>query len=531
VEDTPQLCPNSYLLLGWLKDPDAYPREAGTSAHKDPMSVADGMRWPLFRRGSTAQYLPWYGNPLGTGEAGDIPHTAPTMKEKEQGNTPEMAAKVRLKYTLGAGMKWLFAYALLAALLLIIAWVGHAGAHRGVLIEWATALGVLGLSMLALQSLFTGRFRGVAPAFGMDNILQFHREIGLVATVVVLAHPVLSIIGDAQYLEFFDPRVNFMRAVALIFATLAILLLAATSLWREAFKLNYEKWRLLHGLLGLAILFIGVVHALQVSNYFDPLWKKVALIAFVGGCMYLVLHTRLVRPYRGKALPYRVQQVKEERGDAWTLVLAPEQGERMSFVPGQFVWITLGPTPYSLQQHPFTIASSTREPTLAITAKALGDFTRSWASVKPGTTAFLEGPFGSFTPVRGYDLFLIMGGIGITPAMSMLRTLCEEGDGRRAILLYANSEPKDITFQDELDRLAKKMDLQVVHVLEELPKDWPGVEGRVDKKLIARYLPAEPTRCTYYICGPNALMDAAEEALRELGVPWDHIYTERFEIV
>lgn len=453
------------------------------------------------------------------------------MKEKEQGITRSMADKVRLKYALGAGVKWLLVYALLAVVLLVIAWAGHAGAHRGVLIEWATALGVLGLSMMALQSLFTGRFRWVAPAFGMDNILQFHREIGLLATVIVLAHPVLSIVGDRQYLEFFDPRVNAMRAVALIFATLAILLLAATSLWREAFKLNYEKWRLIHGLLGLAILFVGVVHALQVSNYFDPVWKKVGLIAFVGGCMYLVVHTRIVRPRRGKALPYRVKQVDPERGDAWTLRLEPEQGERLSFVPGQFVWITIGPTPFSLQQHPFSISSSAMDPGLELTAKALGDFTRSWATVEPGTKAFLEGPFGSFTAVPGYDLFLIMGGIGITPAMSMLRTLCDDQDPRHVTLLYANKEPDDITFQDDLDRLAERMDLQVLHVLEELPKGWPGVEGRVDKKLLAKYLPKEPKEYTFYICGPGPLMDAAEEALRALEVPWNHIYTERFQIV
>ncbi len=454
------------------------------------------------------------------------------MKEKEQGNTRAMADKVRLKYTLGAGVKWLFVYALLATLLLVVARVGHEGTHRGVLIEWATAMGVLGLSMMALQSLFTGRFRWVAPAFGMDNILQFHREIGILATVIVLAHPVLSIIGDRQYLEFFDPRVNLMRAIALIFVTLAILFLAATSLWREAFKLNYEKWRLVHGLLGLAILFIGVVHALQVSNYFDPLWKKVALLAFVGGCMYLVVHTRVVRPWRGKALPYRVKKVTPERDEAYSLLLEPEQGERLSFVPGQFVWITIGPTPFSLQQHPFTISSSTQALGLELTAKALGDFTGSWASLEPGTQAFLEGPFGSFNPVHGYDLFLIMGGIGITPAMSMLRSWRDEGETRRVTLLYANNDPEGITFKEELDQLSEQIDLQVIHVLEEMPEGWPGgVKGRVDKELLARYLPKEPLRSTYYICGPGPLMDAAEEALHALDVPWDHIYTERFQIV
>ncbi len=56
----------------------------------------------------------------------------------------------------------------------------------------------------------------------------------------------------------------------------------------------------------------------------------------------------------------------------------------------------------------------------------------------PGTKAFLEGPFGSFIPKPGSNIFLIMGGIGVTPAMSMLRTMRDDNDKRKAILIYGN---------------------------------------------------------------------------------------------
>src|SRR5690606_39032597 len=104
----------------------------------------------------------------------------------------------------------------------------------------------------------------------------------------------------------------------------------------------------------------------------------------------------------------------------------------MRFVPGQFAWITVGETPFSLQQHPFSIASSTHDPRIRLTAKEFGDFTSRLKAVEPGTSAYLEGPFGSFTPDPSPDvgIFLIMGGIGITPAMSMLRTLRDEGSRR-----------------------------------------------------------------------------------------------------
>jgi predicted ferric reductase len=453
------------------------------------------------------------------------------MKEAEQGVTKRVAEKVRLKYSAGLAARWLGIYVVLAALPALVAWVGYDGVHRGTLIEFAVIIGAIGLAMMALQSLFGGRFRWVAPTFGMDNILQFHKEIGIVATIMVLAHPVMLIAADTQYLSFFDPRVNFPRAIALIFAVIAVPAITLTSIWREWFKLDYERWRLLHGFLGLAIVFVGVVHSLQVSRYFDPLWKKIFLLLFIGACMYLVIHSRITRPWKSRRLPWKVDRVTRERGDAWTLHLTPPEGKKFDFIAGQFIWITLGDSPFSLQQHPFSISSSARSKELSITAKELGDFTGTWGGIPHGTTAFIEGPFGSFTPIPGADVFLIMGGIGVTPAMSILRTMRDDRDPRKAVLLYASGDPEGITFREELDALAAEIDLRIVHVLDELPDGWPGLEGRIDKELLERYLPADRNGSTYYICGPGALMDSAEEALRELGVSWRNIYTERFEVV
>ncbi len=450
---------------------------------------------------------------------------------EDHGISTELADKIKTKYSLATGMAWVLLYLVLACALLIIARVGNDHESRGFWIETGVALGLIGLAMMGLQALFSGRFKFIAPSYGMDNILQFHKEIGIVATLFVLGHPIMLIASDLTYLEFFDPRVNLMRAIALIFVSIAIPAITITSLWRPTFGLSYERWRLLHGFLGVSIVFVGIVHSIQVSHFFDPLWKKIAVILLMGACMYLVAHTRIVRPHHSKKRPYRVHKVDPERGEAFTIQLVPEKGDSFGFIPGQFIWMTLGPTPFSLQQHPFSISSGARDEKISITAKGLGDFTSTWGSIDPGTKCFIEGPFGSFTPIPGADLFLIMGGIGITPAMSMLRTMRDEGDRRKATLIYANSDPEGITFREEIDALSNEIDLTVVHVLDEMPQGWPGTKGRVDHKMIGKHLPGNKTSATYYICGPGGLMDAAEEALRVHGVPWEYIYSERFEIV
>jgi predicted ferric reductase len=438
-----------------------------------------------------------------------------------------------MAYSLRRGVLWVIAFALAAAVPLGIARAGEVPPPRAFLVEFGVALGFIALGLLALQFIFSGRIRRVAPMFGMDNIIQYHREIGIGAFALVLGHIVVLLLADPGYREYFDPRVNFLRTFFLVLATLALIVLLASSLWRERFRLQYEWWRLLHGVLSLGIAGVALAHIFQVSHYSAPFWKKAVLGVLVGGAMYLVIHTRVVRPWLSRRRPYRVTDVQEERSDSWTLTIEADGHDGMRYKPGQFVWITINDSPFTLQQHPFSIASSARSRALRLTAKVFGDFTSTWSDMQPGRRAFLEGPFGSFIPdpSPNTNLFLVMGGIGVTPAMGILRTLRDAQDPRSVTLIYGNKSWEDIPFREELDTLSRAIDLKVVHLLEEPPDDWEGETGYVTRELLEKYLPAEPERCEYFICGPKPLMDIAEVELRRLGVPWTQIYTERFTIV
>ncbi len=436
-----------------------------------------------------------------------------------------------MRYTYRRGVFWVVLYMLLSLAPLGLALAGRAPAARDFWVEFGVALGFLALAMFGLQFLFSGRFHWIAPTFGMDNIINYHREAGIIATVFVLAHPAILVWANPEFLAYFDPSVNFLRTLFLSLAMIAVLLVTASSLWRVSFGLSYEWWRLLHGLFGLFIVFIGIVHSVQVAHYLEPLWKKVALAVLMGACMYLVVHTRIVRPWKNRRRPYEVTAVREEIPERWTLTVEAKGSRRMEFEPGQFAWITIGNTPFSLQQHPFTIASSARDDAISLTTKEVGDFTRTWKHIRPGTQAFLEGPFGSFTPEPDSHLFLVMGGIGVTPAMSMLRTLCDDTDPRAVTLLYANVTEADIAFRQELDDMSRIINLNVVYLLEEPPEGWEGETGLVTEPLLAKYLPENRDAYVYFICGPGPMMDVAEIGLRNLGVDWRRLYTERFEIV
>jgi predicted ferric reductase len=436
-----------------------------------------------------------------------------------------------MKYSFGRAFLWLGIYILLCLVPLLIGITGTLPEKRAFWIEFGVALGFIGLAMFALQFVFSGRFINIAPSFGMDNLLHFHRKMGIIAFVFVLAHPITLIIVNPDFISYFDPRVNAPRAIALGFATVSLLAITVTSLWRISFGLTYEKWRLVHGILALALVFIGTVHAIQVSHYLDTLWKQVLLALLMGGSMYLVIHTRIVRPWKNRKKPYKVIKVQKERDESWTLELQPQNHKRMSFKTGQFAWLTINDSPFSMQQHPFTIASSEMDKSLLFTAKASGDFTSTWKDIEPGTQVFLEGPFGSFTPKGNNNLFLIMGGIGVTPAMSMLRTLRDKKDTRNITLIYANENWENITFREDLEELKTPLNLKLIHILNKPEDDWKGATGFVDYDFLKKHLPENPNAYMYYICGPEPMMDEAEIALRDLGIDWRHIYTERFDIV
>jgi predicted ferric reductase len=436
---------------------------------------------------------------------------------------------------LGRAAVWFGLYLLVCLVPLAVLASGCLPPGRGFWTEFGTALGMVGFGMLVAQCLTTARFRWVAPGVGSDAELIFHRRTGILAFLLVMAHPAVLIAANPAYLDYFNPGVNFLRAVFLIAATLGLVCLVVLPLWRLSFGMGYEWWRLTHGAVTAGVLLVGVAHAIQVGHYTNAFWKQALWAGFGGAGVLLVAHSRLVKPLLVARRPYRVAEVRDERGAVYTLVLEPDGHGGLRFTAGQYCWITLGDTPFTLQQHPFTVASSDARPgRVEFAIKEFGDFTGSVKNIPPGTRAFVEGPYGAFTldPDPGVGGFFVAGGIGITPFLSMLRSCRDRGDGRRLVLIYANNTWDEVAFREELEGLRTALNLTVVHVLRDPPDGWAGETGYVDRELIGRYLPGwAVNRFHCYACGPEPLMDAAAEAFAALGVPPWRQASERFQVV
>lgn len=429
---------------------------------------------------------------------------------------------------------WIGLYALLCFGPLALMLAGVVPPGRGFWVDFAVGLGFLALAVMCLQFLITARYPRVGSPFGSDILLFFHRQAGILAFVLLLGHVTIILAANPAYFSFFDPRENLPRAGALLMALAAMAVLLGTSLWRGALGLRYEWWRLVHaGLAGL-IVFIGLVHILMVDYFVNAWFKKGAWILLVGVALAALAHVRVARPWLNRRRPWRVTGVRKEADRTWTLAIEAHGHGGMRFKPGQYAWVTVGGGLLNLQQHPFTIASSARRPErLEFAIKELGDFTATVPRIAAGTPVYLEGPCGHFTlRAQAPATVFIAGGIGVSPALAMLRTLRDSGTNHPFHLFHAAGAPEKLAFAAELRELEKQLDFHYVPIVEEPSDDWNGETGVVTAALLERHLQeAGRNNFDYMICGPDPMILAVHQALMELKIPKHHQRAERFDMV
>jgi predicted ferric reductase len=432
------------------------------------------------------------------------------------------------------GVFWIGVYLALVLTPLIALLIGETPGGAGFWWDFSIGLGFAGMAMMGVQFILTARFRRATAPYGIDIIYFFHRYLAVIALALVLAHPIILIVLNPTFLFLLNPLEAPWHMTAGVISAAAMILLVATSLWRKQLRIHYDGWRIAHVVFAIAAMVFALIHVEKVGYYIAAPWKRNLWTLIVICWIAVIVYVRLIKPWWISRRPYRVTEVRPERGNSWTVALEPDGHAGIEFESGQFVWLTLRHSPFSMKEHPFSISSSpTLRDRLEFTIKELGDFTRTIGDVEPGETAYVDGPYGAFSVERhdapGYAF--IAGGIGIAPIASMLRALADRGDSRPLILFSAHSSWERATLRESVEELRGRLDLQIVHVLEEPHEGWEGETGYVNADMLDRRLPAERSQWEYFICGPVPMIDAVEKALHELGIPMSKYHTELFDLV
>lgn len=432
-----------------------------------------------------------------------------------------------------SSLAWVGIYLLLVLAPLLVLLIGPLPPGSGFAWDLSMALGFAGIAMLGVQFILTARFRRVSAPFGLDILYYFHRYMAIFAFVLIGAHYLAIRVLNPDALGTANPFTapGYMtagRAALLCFAAVIV-----TSIWRKPLGIPYDSWRLLHVALTLAGLHLAVGHIEGADYYINTPGKRPLWIMFTLSWVLLIAYVRLFKPWRMRKTPYRVLDVRPETANTWTLAVQADGHPGLRFQPGQFAWLTLRASPFALKEHPFSFSSSAQNPQrLEFTIKDRGDFTRSMPTITPGEVAYLDGPYGAFSVDRyaAPGFVFIAGGVGIAPIMSMLRTLADRNDPRPLWLIDANQSRDGIIFYDALEALKTRLNLHVVHVLEQPPAEWNGERGRITQDLLQRLLPDNRRDLEYFLCGPKPMTLSVERALRALRVPTRRQHTELFDL-
>ncbi|MBJ7339881.1 ferredoxin reductase [Mycolicibacterium sp.] len=238
-------------------------------------------------------------------------------------------------------------------------------------------------------------------------------------------------------------------------------------------------------------------------------------------------YLKLANPlWSARELRGRVVEVRRETVDSATLVIKPGWGFRFDYEPGQYVGIgVLMEGRWRWRSYSLTSSPVTRARTITITVKAMAEgFLSSHLvdGLTPGTIVRLAAPQGNFTmpdPAPASVLFLTAGS-GITPVMSMLRTLARREQIGDVVHVHSAPTAADVMFAEELARLHD------AHDGYRLTVRATRTEGRLDLSRLAEDVPDWRDRQTW-ACGPEGMLDDAHRLWSAAGLG-ERLHLERF---
>lgn len=235
----------------------------------------------------------------------------------------------------------------------------------------------------------------------------------------------------------------------------------------------------------------------------------------------------------GRGVLLRVSDVIPESADALSLVfdIPDDHRDRFVYRPGQFLTLRVPSEKTGSVARCYSLASSPHvEPAPKVTVKrTVGGYASNWLcnSISPGDTLEVLPPSGVFTPADlDADFLLWAAGSGITPVISILKSVLAEGVGR-VVLCYANRDEGSVIFAEELRELAARYcgRLTVLHWLESVQ----GLPTRAQMSGFTRTVFAGSATFESFICGPAPFMAVIKEALTEAGVGRERIHLEVFQ--
>lgn len=207
--------------------------------------------------------------------------------------------------------------------------------------------------------------------------------------------------------------------------------------------------------------------------------------------------------------------------------------KKIDFLPGQFLRFFFdADNPDNKEVNKYLSFSSAPGKEYVEVTKRLSEseFSRRLKALKPQDEVSLQGPFGNCIFRQGYKkVAFLIGGIGITPVISILEYIVEKRLDTLVHLFYSNRTEEEIAFRKELDAWQGLLSsIKVIHTLTDCPsKSGDCRFGRIEKELVFSNIP-DIGETVFYIFGPPKMTEAMRGLFKDTQVRQDMIKTESF---
>lgn len=242
-----------------------------------------------------------------------------------------------------------------------------------------------------------------------------------------------------------------------------------------------------------------------------------------------------------KYFDLKVKRIVPETRDAISIVFEQPQDKPLHYKPGQFLTLIVPVNgkevrrAYSLCSSPFI------DQDLAVTVKRVeGGLMSNWLAdhLKPGSQVKVMEAMGQFTTEYSKDrkrhLVMFAGGSGITPLMSIIKSILAQEPDSIVSLIYCNRDIDSIIFKDALEEMQTQDEgrLHVIHILDNAPMNWQGYSGLLSHDMLTKLFERVPDwgidNTTYLMCGPEGMMKNVESLLTMRHIPKEKIFKESF---
>ena len=236
----------------------------------------------------------------------------------------------------------------------------------------------------------------------------------------------------------------------------------------------------------------------------------------------------------------KVKEVRREIEDAVSVAFDIPEGlmSTFTFSPGQYVTLKTNVQGEELRRS-YSICSAPHEGELRVAIKQIegGKFsTYANQTLKEGDSLEAMPPMGNFKWSQGAEPSHLVGwaaGSGITPMMSIAKTVLQSDEHSTFTLFYGNKNSNSIIFKDELEDLKNSFvdRLEVHHILSREDQGSDATNGRINgdkvKSFNHKFFDIN-TATGHYLCGPLGMIESVTETLQELGTAKDKIHFELF---